>query len=470
MTNVQKIAKNSFFITAGTVLNRIIGVVSVSLLARAFGQDGYGIYTLVVSYLAIAGLMSNFGTGTVLTRDYELQKNKDEFFNKIFSIKLVFSIATLALIYTFLVASNYPQKIIMYTLITCASVVLYAYLASTYSIFQLWLRMDISTLIDLINKLLLTIAILAIWMINADIIYVFVATFATTLVSTIISYLHFKKLPKFDLKDTKKILKESWPIGVAETLNTFVSRIFVFFISIVKNIDEVGFFGCAYTPTEVFYLIPNALSGPLFPVLCNMHQKKDVEMIKKSFKLAQHYLFIASFPIGIGLAMFSKQAIEIVYGSNFVDASALLALYSLSLIFGFSNNIIWSTLNAIGKQAKNLQIIMVTFAFNFIMAFFLVPPLGALGATVAYLMGIILAWALMWREAANNNFIKMNDFFWLSLKPFVASIVMVAVSASVRDNWIFAIIAGGLAYIISLLAIGGVEQQDWEIALKVIKR
>lgn len=470
MGDVQKVAKNSFFITLGNMLHRLLGVVIVSLLARAFGQEGYGVYTIVVSYLAIASLISNFGTTTILTRDYSKYSEKNDFFNKIFSLRFLLSIATLIVLFVFLSFSNYSFDIILYSMIACSSILLQSYLGSTYSIYQIKLRMDVSTAIELFNKFLLTILIFAIGLFKLDLIYVFFALVMCYALSSFIAFLHSKIVPAFNFKGLKNIFKESLPIGAAETLNIFISRIFVIILSFAKNLKEVGLFGCTYIPTEVFYLIPTALMGPLFPILCNYHQSKNYEMLRKSFKLAQRYMFMLSFPIGIGLSIFAKQAIGIVYGDEFQAASPLLTLWSLSLIFGFSGTVIWSVLYSIGKQNKNLKIISINFVYNFIVAMILIPPFGALGATVAFLSGTLIYWAMMWYEAVKNELIKMGDFVGLSLKPFIASIIMLAVSVSLMENWIIAILAGGIAYCISIIFIGGVEKEDWELLQKVIKR
>ena len=76
MENITRlVAKNTIFQLAGRAVNLLLSLFLVGFLTRYLGTEGFGEYSTIFAYLAIAAAVADFGFITYLTR--ETAKNPD---------------------------------------------------------------------------------------------------------------------------------------------------------------------------------------------------------------------------------------------------------------------------------------------------------------------------------------------------------------------------------------------------------
>ncbi len=65
----RTIAKNTILLTFGVLAGRALGVLVIKKMWPVLGDEGIGIWGAATDLVAIILVMSNFGLGTLLTRD-----------------------------------------------------------------------------------------------------------------------------------------------------------------------------------------------------------------------------------------------------------------------------------------------------------------------------------------------------------------------------------------------------------------
>nr|MQY58057.1 oligosaccharide flippase family protein [Clostridia bacterium] len=76
LTIARKVAVNTGIQIFGQVLNHGIGMITSILLIRYLGPTEFGKYAFVTIYIAMFGMINNFGMGTILARDIAKNKTK----------------------------------------------------------------------------------------------------------------------------------------------------------------------------------------------------------------------------------------------------------------------------------------------------------------------------------------------------------------------------------------------------------
>ena len=69
MGTTRSVARNTFLLTIGLLSGRALGVLLIRKMTPIFGAEGMGVWGAAIDISAILLVISNFGLGTLLTRE-----------------------------------------------------------------------------------------------------------------------------------------------------------------------------------------------------------------------------------------------------------------------------------------------------------------------------------------------------------------------------------------------------------------
>src|SRR3990167_10087051 len=98
MSLTRKIAHNSLIQFAGKIIGTALALVTISLMLRYLKQEGFGVYTTAINFLAVFGILADMGLYLIMTR--EISKDNADInaiTSNAFTLRLVVSVACLAL-------------------------------------------------------------------------------------------------------------------------------------------------------------------------------------------------------------------------------------------------------------------------------------------------------------------------------------------------------------------------------------
>src|SRR3989344_2833059 len=133
-TTKQIIFKNAFWIALATGISKLLKLALIIYIARALGATEYGKFTFALAFISLFVVFQNLGLPNIITREFAREKDKEEEFYSLLSLKILLGFATLILILisSFLITSS-PDilKIIwilaIFSLISNFSVIVYAF-------------------------------------------------------------------------------------------------------------------------------------------------------------------------------------------------------------------------------------------------------------------------------------------------------------------------------------------------------
>ena len=104
------VAKNTSFFTIASVLQKLVSFVYFAIIARVVGVENTGIYFFAIAFTAIFVIISDFGLGTVFTREASRNTKKaSKYLNNLFSTKIILGIFTYFLVVIAVNLLNYPE-------------------------------------------------------------------------------------------------------------------------------------------------------------------------------------------------------------------------------------------------------------------------------------------------------------------------------------------------------------------------
>lgn len=257
----------------------------------------------------------------------------------------------------------------------------------------------------------------------------------------------------------------------------------VFFLGLWAVPADVAYYAMAFgLATMAMRMIPGTLVGLLIPSMSRSFGSGDMRQVATIYQTAGRWMAILALPVAVGGTVLGPALVTVLYGPAYLPMAQVLGVLfasgALVMTFGFPAS---SVLYAVEGQRFLVRVGLATAVLNLLLALWLIPLHGAMGAAVAtslsqvaslipgaYFAGRMLGGvAPAWRRfpATLAAALAMGLPVWAiaqALPPVLALLVGVPV--------------GAIVYALGLWLLRALEPEDWQritgvaAKLPVIKR
>lgn len=246
------------------------------------------------------------------------------------------------------------------------------------------------------------------------------------LILPIIIRKHFPILNKIKLKPNKKLYSKfttySLTLAISILSITLLSKLDVFFITMLMNVKNVAFYETAFITASIiqagFLFIPTLL----FPYFSSLHNKKKNlqlnTLITQTYKLVLPLLI----PILIIFLIFPKTIIITLFQEEFFYTKELLQILSIGMTIFLLQQLNFTILSSIGKTKERNKILVIGLIMNIVLNYILISTIGLIGAAIATTTTIILMFILS-IIAIKKNQIKVKISKKYTTKLFLSTII-----------------------------------------------
>ena len=475
MTLVRKIAYNTVVSTGARLIGVALSLISIGLIARYLGNDGFGTYSLVFAFLYIFDSLADLGLYSLLVREISKSDvDEKKVVSNIFTIRIVALLVFIGIAAIVVWFFPYSIEVKIGTLIAGASFLFLSMGQVLMGIFQKYLRTDKSALADVVARivqLLLVIICVKIGVGFYAVISVLVVTgFINFLLLIIFARKYIKFSLEFDFPYWKQIIRTTFPIAVSLVFTLVYFKIDSVFLSLPminryspNLMFDVGIYGIAYKILEGLIFFPAMFVGLIMPLLSNS-AFIDNERFKKVFQKTLDILVIFIVPLLIGLSMLSLPIVVLVGGNNFIASAPILNILALAVGLIFLGNLFGSSIIALNKQKTCAWIYFMGMIFNVVTNLIFIPKYRYIGAalttTATELLVTVAMIILIYKT------IHYLPKFRI-IRPLIAGAIM-AGFLYLFNGWnVFLLVGGGLIiYSIVLYLIGGIKKDEVRLLTK----
>ncbi len=317
MSSQLKVYKNVSYVSAGNVLNAVLGFVFLTGVAKTLELDTFGKYALLTGLLTLFSRILDFGTNSLFVAAEKTPRTESTFvFSKV--ILFIFAIP-LTLITLFFTGFNQPAIITIFLTGLASygfSYLLYAFYQRDQKYLEIVLLNSIPSLIKGTFGILLYLGVIQLTLIQSF------AVFGLSVVSCLVVPLLFPikiTLSEFDFGEIKNSLKKALSPGISQlifeswqTVNNVLTKLF-------NTFSDVGVFSMANKISNIFSI----LSFSIFTVLLPHNKERNTENKKYDFK--QSYLLGGMILVLSVVAIFGAQLfLKYTFDDKFKEASLFL--------------------------------------------------------------------------------------------------------------------------------------------------
>ncbi|HTK05021.1 MAG TPA: flippase [Candidatus Eisenbacteria bacterium] len=458
MSVARAIASNTAIQVAGKFAGNVLGILTIAIMTRALGRDGYGAFTTAISFLQFFGILVDFGlTLTMVRMVSEERADVPKVASNIFTLRLASGAVFFGLAPVLALAFPYPPEV--KTAIAIGALSFFAMTSSQVltGIFQKHLATGRAALADVSGRAVLLAGAWLAATRGAGLLAFIAAFVAANLVQLAITFVSARKFAAiglaFDLSLWRKIVRESWPIGVSIAFNLIYLKGDVIILSLTRSQGEVGLYGASYKVLDVITVIPMIFMGLVLPQLTAAWSAGKKDDFARKLGKAFDAMSVLALPLAFGTFAVASDLMAFVAGPEFAASGPFLAVLMLAGAAVFWSALFGHTVVALGLQRKMIVAYAADAALSLALYVWAVPRFGGLGAawvtvfSETFIM-VVTAWAVI----AKTGLKPPGRVF---VRCAAASACMAGVVALAAPyHVIVRIIVGAVVYAVLLSAFG----------------
>ncbi len=464
---INNIAKNTSYLTAAMVLQKIISFTYFTLLARNLGPANLGKYYFAISFVTILGVFIDLGLVNVLTR--EVAKRKEEagkLLGSVLSLKIPLAILTLGAALLIINLLDYPDITRQLVYLACVAMIADSFTNTFFAVARGFHNLFFESISAILFQIIvLSLGLTAVYL-GFNLLWVMGALISASVFNFLYSFtIVWKKIglkikPHWDTKLIKAVTALTVPFGIFALFQRFYMHFDTVLLSLLAGDKYVGFYQIAFKIVFALQFLPMAFIASLYPAMSSywLHNRPQLSI---TFERALSYLMIISLPISAGVIALADK-IVLVFKSDYLAAVLPMQIIILSLLFIFINFPIGSLLNACDRQKHNTFNMVVAAILSIILNFILIPRFQAVGASITVLItnALMTFLGFYWiKNTISYNYKRVIKTF---LKVLASALFMGVLVWYLKAlvNIFALIILGAIVYFVLLFLLGGFRKED----------
>jgi O-antigen/teichoic acid export membrane protein len=373
---------------AGYVGGMLLSLVSVPLLIRHLGQDGFGHYVTALSIATIAIGLTEGGVNTIALREYAARtgSHRDAAMASMLGIRVLLSAVGLVAAVAFAAGAGYDGAIVAGTAVAGIGLTIQVVQTLVSVPLQGTMRLGTVAAVDLLRNALTTVLIVALVLAGAGIVPLLAVAAPACLVSLVVTARLVRGTmplrPEVRVATYGPLLRETFPFAIAIALNSVYFRVTVVVVSLSASALETGYFSTSFRVVEIIIALPVLVIGAAYPIVTRAHRddpERFANVVRRMFELS----VIAGVGIALLLVLGARFATDVLGGAEAAPAAPVLRIQALALIGTFVAVACGFPLLAMGRYRPLLVANALGLVVTLAVALALVPPLGARGAAIA---------------------------------------------------------------------------------------
>lgn len=313
-------------------ISRLIGFVTLPIITRVLGPEGYGLFAYLFVILSYFGFFIDFGYLNYGTNKLCEKIDSQIVIGRIISLQLLTAIFS----YIVLIIAGYLIfDFVKYILILIFSL---TFIAQVFAIKYYYLannKLYFNSLAELSGQLVYAGLIFTVFIKYSSVIALIIFSVIQALVTSIFLFIPYIKKNKIEinlnLENNLKTLKEAYKLGLSSKAEGMTSSFVILSIGIFLNEESVGLYNASYKIYLVLLTVVQGVSYTLMPMLLRNVKNADKNNIKRISFIFNIYLLIGLLLFLITF-FFANKIIKVMFGEKFLDAIVILKSFSITIL------------------------------------------------------------------------------------------------------------------------------------------
>ncbi|MCB9155580.1 MAG: oligosaccharide flippase family protein [Caldilineaceae bacterium] len=474
----MNIVRGAAFLMIGSFIAQALSAGTGLLIARRAGLDAYGQYATA---FALAGAFAQtflFGIDSILPR--EIAKCPRAVANVLVNTLipvLVWSMLIVAVIVLVGIELGFSGNVLTILLMAAPIFALRGLINLGRSALRGLERMQKDAMIQVIEALLVLVAIAATLAVSPSILHAILAMLAAELLAlgymVHLSMGSFTGSVRFAWRTSIQLMQAAVPVGATFMLMGFNFRLDTIILSAYHSETEVGLYSAAFSIIVLTSAI-SLVSAAILPRLSALADSNRDEF-RNLWGTGLRYTLIIGQGVGMSISWLAPWLIHLLYGVEFTAATPLLRVLGIVATLPFINRYLWDVLIALGEQKSIFLSAIVSALATLLCGLFVIPIWGVYGAAATAIIREVCQLCVLGYFAFRcAPAIRWQEAVWA---PVGAALTMLFILIFVQVQHLsdmyalFMLPFGILLYLAALLFTNGIQRRElagWSKRLAVL--
>ena len=206
-------------------------------------------------------------------------------------------------------------------------------------------------------------------------------------------------------------LKSSIPFGLAAALQLINGRTDVLTLGFFRTDAEIGIYRVASQMAAVVVFALLAVNMTQGPHIAHLFSKGDMQMLQRMVTRSAQAVMMFALPVVLVIVIFGEFIIRTVFGPEYESAYIPLVILCVGQLVNASIGSVGNLLNMTGHERDTTKSILVAAIVNVALNLALVPVWGIIGAAVATACTLIVWNTIMWHKVRKRIGIEPSLIF-----------------------------------------------------------
>ena len=469
----RRILANTVLLGGGEFVGQLTNFVVVVGLARAFGADVFGHYSVSMAVGALAALLVGLGTQPLLIRELSREPSlASSLLGIVVPVQLALGAAAWLLASLLCLLLIGQIRAIPVIAAICASQILLRLAVTLLAPFQAIERMRPAVVGQLIQRLLtLVLALLAIGLgaSAGTVTLAFVAGAISLWVFAWVSVSRQFGPPSLELDwdAARRLFRRASPFLGLSTLGVIYTRSGLIMLAALASPEAVGLYAVADRLMVAVALVPGVFNSALFPALSRL-TRQDIVRARALVNGSLRLLMVVTVPLAALISLFAAEICGLMFGVHFIEAASALHLLAWSLP---ARGLLWLTgsqLTALDQQASMARGRSVSLVVFLLATPGLIWAFGFAGVACGVLISDGLQLLLYWRALRRVD--QVPSLGKPLLGPVLASLAMLGASYfAMEHSPVVRVPVAVITMMAGLWVFGAVRVRDFEFLRAMLR-
>lgn len=196
---------------------------------------------------------------------------------------------------------------------------------------------------------------------------------------------------RFDWWTAKSMLNDSWPLIFASLSIAVYMKIDQVMLGQMSGEEAVGIYATAVKLSEMWYFIPTAIAGSVFPKIVSSKENATRSVYRQRMQALYDLAALVGYTVIVPVSLLASPIVLILFGEAFADSAAILVVHIWAFLF-----VALGVVRSRWLVAENFTHFAMLAAIlgaisNVGMNWFLIPGYEGVGAAWATLLSQVLS-------------------------------------------------------------------------------
>lgn len=396
----RRLSHNTLILFANNGFTALLAFGLTVIIARELGDAALGRYAAIMAWVLPLSLLTEFGIGTLITRNVARQRETAHHYLKLtHHLRWWIGGGLIVAVWIFAPYLSNDAQIIAGLRIGIFLALIDALFASYTAVLRALEMMWPILILNTGYLVLQVIGAVIVVLTGGTVVELMMVIVVADGVQLAVTWGIWKKInltPQPPLQHGEReqgiraghLIKQAWPFMVAGVLATLQVRMVILILQAQVGNEAVGWYTAANRVAEAARMLPNAAFGALFPMLAALADHP--EKIRRFFRRAAW--FLAIYGIGIGGMAFigGRLFVQFVFGENFEAAGTPLIILAWAILPGGLRGLFTLRLYADHREWWANLITGLVVIFQGIVGLWLIGEYGIVGAAWTIVLAEVL--------------------------------------------------------------------------------